>query len=343
MGCAAQAAHPIRPCRLIFREVLVRYLVQRLLRFLVVFFLVTFGLMVLMRLGMNKPGDPARTMLGGTVSEAQIADTTAHYHLHAPLIVQYGYWLKGMVTFDMGISVQQNLRVSTYISSRVLSTVFLGMYSLGLAIIVAIPVAVFQAYRRDSKRDKLLSASSFAFVAIPPVVMGVFLILVFVRWLHWFPRTGEKVYPWDSPTQHIRNFALPVLALSLPVGAVFSRLLRGDMVRTLQSDFITLASAKGVSTRRILWRHALRNSLFSLITSIGLQLAGIVGGSIVVEQLFNMKGMGTLLITAILSKDLFVVQALAAIIVAVVVFVNLLVDLSYAVVDPRIRQMRALS
>ncbi len=320
-----------------------RYLVQRILRFAVVFFLVTFGLMVLMRLGMNKPGDPARTMLGGTVTQQQIDETTKAYHLDSPLIVQYGYWLKGMVSGDMGVSVQQNLHVTTYIKSRVLTTLFLGVYSLLLAMVVSIPIGVLQAYRRDSVRDKLFSGASFAFVAIPPVVMGVLLILVFVRWLHWFPRTGEKIYPWDDPKEHFRNFALPVLALSLPVGAVFSRLLRGDMVRTLQSDFITLASAKGVSTRRILWRHGLRNSVFSVITAIGLQLAGIVGGAIVVEQLFNMKGMGTLLITAILSKDLFVVQALAAIIVFSVVVVNLLVDLSYAVVDPRIRQMRALS
>ena len=320
-----------------------RYLAQRLARFLIVFFIVTFGLMVLMRLGMNHPGDPARTMLGGTVSDQQIADVTARYHLNSPLVFQYLYWLKGMVTLDMGVSVQQNIAVSTYIGGRVLVTVFLGAYSLLLALLVAIPVAVYQAYKRDSLGDKTLSVASFAFVAIPPIVMGVLLILLFVRTLHWFPRTGEKIYPWDSPLQHIRNFALPTLALSLPVGAVFSRLLRGDMVRTLQSDFVTLASAKGVSTQRILWRHALRNSLFSLITSIGLQLAGIVGGAIVVEQLFAMKGMGTLLVASILSKDLFVVQALSAIIVFTVVIVNLLVDLSYAVIDPRIRHMRALS
>jgi peptide/nickel transport system permease protein len=321
----------------------VRYLAQRLARFLIVFFIVTFGLMILMRLGMNKPGDPARTMLGGTVSDQQIADVTARYHLNSPLVFQYLYWLKGMVTLDMGVSVQQNIAVSTYIGGRVLVTVFLGAYSLLLALLVAIPVAVYQAYKRDSLGDKSLSVASFAFVAIPPIVMGVLLILLFVRTLHWFPRTGEKIYPWDSPLQHFRNFALPTLALSLPVGAVFSRLLRGDMVRTLQSDFVTLASAKGVSTQRILWRHALRNSLFSLITSIGLQLAGIVGGAIVVEQLFAMKGMGTLLVASILSKDLFVVQALSAIIVFTVVIVNLLVDLSYAVIDPRIRHMRALS
>lgn len=320
-----------------------RYLAQRLLRFMLVFFIVTFGLMLLMRLGMNKPGDPARTMLGGTVSQQQIDDVTARYHLDAPIIVQYGYWLKGMLTLDMGVSVQQNLAVSTYIGGRIVVTLLLGLYSLALGVLVAIPAAVFQAYRRDSVRDKMLSIGSFVFVAVPPVVMGVLLILLFVRTLGWFPRTGEKIWPWDDPVEHFHNFALPVLALALPVGAVFSRLLRGDMVRTLQADFITLASAKGVSTRRILWRHALRNSLFSLLTSIGLQLSGIVGGAIVVEQLFAMKGMGTLLVASILSKDLFVVQALAAIIVTVVVVVNLAVDLSYAVVDPRIRQMRSLA
>lgn len=319
-----------------------RYFAQRLARFFVVFFIVTFGLMILLRLGMNAPGDPARTMLGGTVTDEQIATANARYHLDDPLILQYFWWLKGMVTLDMGTSVQQNIAVSTYIGSRVLVTLFLGLYSLVFAVIIAIPIAVFQSYRRDSRRDKAISIVSFGLVSVPNVVMAVLMVLVFVRTLGWFPRTGEKIYPWDDPVEHFRNFALPVFALTLPVAAVFTRLLRGDMIRTLQADFITLASAKGVSVRRILWRHALRNSLFSVLTSIGLQLSGVVGGAIVVEQLFNMKGMGTLLVITILSKDLFVVQALAAIIVFVVVVVNLLVDLSYAAVDPRIRQMRSL-
>lgn len=320
-----------------------RYFAQRLARFFVVFFIVTFGLMILLRLGMNAPGDPARTMLGGTVTDEQIAAANERYHLDEPLVLQYFWWLKGMVTLDMGTSVQQNIAVSTYIGSRVLVTLFLGLYSLVFAVLIAIPIAVFQAYRRDSRRDKVISVVSFGLVSVPNVVMAVLMVLVFVRTLGWFPRTGEKIYPWDDPLEHFRNFALPVFALTLPVAAVFTRLLRGDMIRTLQADFITLASAKGVSVRRILWRHALRNSLFSVLTSVGLQLSGVVGGAIVVEQLFNMKGMGTLLVITILSKDLFVVQALAAIIVFVVVVVNLLVDLSYAAVDPRIRQMRSLS
>ena len=145
--------------------------------------------------------------------------------------MQYGYWLKGMLTLDMGVSVQQNLAVSTYIGGRIVVTLLLGLYSLALGVLVAIPAAVFQAYRRDSVRDKMLSIGSFVFVAVPPVVMGVLLILLFVRTLGWFPRTGEKIWPWDDPVEHFHNFALPVLALALPVGAVFSRLLRGEIGR----------------------------------------------------------------------------------------------------------------
>ena len=198
------AAHPTdRPVSPEIHEVPVRYLAQRLLRFMLVFFIVTFGLMLLMRLGMNKPGDPARTMLGGTVSQQQIDDVTARYHLDAPIIVQYGYWLKGMLTLDMGVSVQQNLAVSTYIGGRIVVTLLLGLYSLALGVLVAIPAAVFQAYRRDSVRDKMLSIGSFVFVAVPPVVMGVLLILLFVRTLGWFPRTGEKIWPWEIGRAHV--------------------------------------------------------------------------------------------------------------------------------------------
>ena len=165
---------------------------------------------------------------------------------------------------------------------------------------------------------------------------------MFVTKFGWFPRIGDKIYPWDDPWEHFRNFFLPVVILTLPLAAVWTRLLRADMSLTLQADFITLASAKGMPPRRVLWRHGLPNSLFSLLTSIGLQVGGLVAGAIVVEQIFAMKGMGSLLISSILSKDLFVVQAIVAIIVVVVVVVNLIIDMLYAVIDPRIRQMRAL-
>jgi peptide/nickel transport system permease protein len=313
------------------------------LQFVIVFFLVTFGVMVFMRIGMNKPGDPALTMLGGTVRLDKAQEVNQTYHLTGNYFVQYWYWLEKMVRGDMGISVQQNTTVAKYLSGRVLVTLFLGFYAILWAMIIAVPVAVYQAYKRDSTFDRTGNFLSFLFVSLPALVFAPFIIYLFVVKLGWFPRTGEKIMPWEDLGAHFRNFFLPVVVLTFPLAAIFVRLLRADMVQTLQSDFVTLASAKGVPPSRILWGHALRNSLFSLLTSVGVQLGGIVGGALVVEQYFNMKGMGALLLTSILSKDLFVVQSVTAIVVFVVSFANLGIDLLYAVIDPRIRHARALT
>ncbi|MGZ4763604.1 MAG: ABC transporter permease [Ilumatobacteraceae bacterium] len=320
-----------------------RYVLQRLLQFVIVFVLVTFGVMVFMRIGMDKPGDPALTMLGGTVKLDLAQAVNAKYHLNSNLFVQYGYWLGKMFHGDFGLSIQQNTTVAKYLSGRVLVTFFLGFYAVLWALIIAIPVAVYQAYKRDSRFDRGGNFLSFMFVSLPALVLAPFIIYVFVVKLGWFPRTGEKIMPWQDLGAHFKNFFLPVVVLTLPLAAIFARLLRADMVQTLQSDFITLASAKGVPPARVLWGHALRNSLFSLLTSVGVQLGGIVGGALVVEQYFNMKGMGALLLTSILSKDLFVVQSVTAIVVAVVSLANLGIDLLYAVIDPRIRHARALT
>jgi len=311
-----------------------RYFVQRFGQFLIVFFIVTFGVMVLMRLGLNSPGDPARTMLGGTADEALIARTTARYRLDQNYLVQYWFWLKGMITGDMGFSV----RFSSPVGS----------------LMIAVPLAIRSAYKRDGIVDRIGSAYTFLFVSVPAIVLAPLLRLAFVEKHEitagnyvlklggWFPSASSKIYPWQDLGSHVNNFLLPVVVLTLPLAAIFTRLLRGDMVITLQSDFITLASAKGVSPRRILWGHALRNSLFSLLTSIGVQLGAVIGGALVVEAFFDLDGMGSLLLGAIIAKDLFTVQSVAALLVACVVLVNLVIDLLYAVIDPRIRHARAL-
>ncbi len=320
-----------------------RYFLQRLFQFVIVFFLVTFGVLVFMRIGLNKPGDPARTMLGGTATDEQIKAVTDRFHLNSNYLTQYWYWLRGMFTLDFGYSQTNNLDVTTYLKPRVLPTLFLGIYATVGALVIAVPVAVYQAYRRDSAFDKIGSFFSFALVSIPALVLAPLLSYLFIIRLQWFPRLASKIYPWESLSGHFKNFLLPSIVLMLPLAAVYVRLLRADMVQTLQADFVTLASAKGVSPRRVLWSHALRNSLFTLLTNVGVQLGGLVGGALVVEQYFNIKGMGSLLVVGILSSDLFTVQSVSAILVATVVTVNLLVDLSYAVIDPRIRHARALS
>jgi len=333
----------------------VRYFLQRLLQFSIVFFIVTFAVMILMRLGLNAPGDPARTLLGGTADQALIDETTAKYRLDRNLFVQYFFWLKGMLTGDMGYSVPNSISVAAYIQSRAMTTILLGLYATVFAVLISVPLAVHQAYKRDSMFDKVGSGLSFVFVSVPAIVLAPIVTIVLINQNEisignyvltiggWFPRVGDKIYPWQDLGAHIENFFVPTLVLTLPLAAIYTRLLRGDMVQTLQADFVTLASAKGVSPRRVLWVHALRNSLFSFVTSIGTQLGAIVGGAIVVEQFFDLDGMGSMLVGAILSKDLFTVQSTAAILVACVVVVNLIVDLMYAVIDPRIRHMRALA
>jgi peptide/nickel transport system permease protein len=175
------------------------------------------------------------------------------------------------------------------------------------------------------------------FISVPAIVIAVILKLLFVEQWAIFPRIAERVYPWDDFGAHVRNFTLPALTLALPAAAVLTRLLRADLVLALQSDFVYLAKAKGLSSRRILWRHALPNAMFTLLSSVGLQVAAIVGGAVVVETFFDLDGMGLLLVVAVLSSDLFTVQAIVAILVVAVVVTNLFVDLLYGFIDPRVR------
>ncbi len=316
-----------------------RYAAQKTAQFLIVFVIVTFGVLVAMRLGVN---DPARRMLGGTATQANIDAVTAKYHLNSDYFTQYFYWVKNMLTLDLGRSEIFSTDVRTLLRQKVPTTLLLTIYAVVLALLIALPVAVLSAYRRDGLFDKSAGFLSFAFVSIPGVVLGILLLLVFSIHFHWFPANSNKIYPWDNPLQSAKNFFLPTLTLALPISAIFTRLLRGDMIMTLQSDFITLARAKGVSPQRVLWRHALRSSVFSLLTSVGLQLSGLLGGAVLVESLFGLNGLGQMLLESLLRGDLLVIQTATAILVVGVVFTNLAIDLLYAVVDPRIRLARAL-
>ena len=179
---------------------------------------------------------------------------------------------------------------------------------------------------------------------MPPVVVGVALLYLVVAVLAWFPTVGASTYvaPWDSPIEHFRNFFIPALTLGIGLGAVWSRFLRADMILTLQSDFIMLAKAKGVSPNRVLWVHALRASVLSLITSVALQTSALIGGAVIAETFFGPKGIGERLVFAIQGNDILIIQAITAVLVVGVVIANLVVDLLYAVIDPRIRHARQL-
>lgn len=316
-----------------------RYALIRLLRFVIVFVLVTFIVMVATRIGSK---DPVRDLAGGQVSPEVIAQVEADYpYLEKPLVVQYFYWLKDMLTGNMGYSYAQNQSVVEMFQQRLPVTFFLGFWAIFMGLLVAVPIGVYAAYRRDGPFDRVTMLGSFAAISMPPLVLGVF-FLYFTRQYSFFPSLSEYVAPWDDPLEHFKNFFLPSLTLAFGLGAVWSRLLRADMSLTLQSDFINLARAKGVSPNRVLWVHALRASILSLITSVALQISGLVSGAVVAEQFFNFGGIGIRLVTAVQQNDILTIQAITAVVVAVVVIVNLGVDLFYSVIDPRIRQVRSL-
>lgn len=317
-----------------------RYALQRVGQFLIVFVVVTFIVLVATRIGSQ---DPARDLAGGIASDSVIAQVNEDYpYLDKPLVVQYVYWLGDLVTGDFGRSYTLNQTAMDMFQQRFPPTFFIGFWAITLGLVLAIPIGVYAAYRRDGWFDRITANTSFAVISFPPLVIAIFLMYLIAVRTSFFPVDSDYVAPWDSPVEHFKNFFLPSAALGLGLAAIWSRLLRADMILTLQSDFIMLARAKGVSPRRILWVHALRASILSLITSVALQLSGLVGGAVVVEQLFAMPGVGDRLIFAVQSNDLLTLQAITAALVAIVVVVNLLVDLLYSVVDPRIRAARSL-
>jgi peptide/nickel transport system permease protein len=319
-----------------------RYAAQRLIQFVLVFVVVTFMVMAATRIGST---DPARDLAGGAVSEAQIEQVKEDYpYLDKPLVVQYGYWLKDVVTGDWGRSYVASQSVIDMFKQRAPSTVFIALWSIVIGLVIAVPLGVYSAYRRDGVFDRTGSLGSFAFISMPPLVIGVLLLFFVVTRSGVFPTVGRSQYvaPWDNPVEHFENFFIPSLMLGVGLGAVWSRLLRADMISALQSDSVLMARAKGISPRRVLWVHALRMSLLSLMTSIALQMAALLGGAVIAEQFFGPKGLGDRLVFAIQQNDLLVVQAIAAFITVFVVLANLVVDLLYAVVDPRIRVARSL-
>lgn len=319
-----------------------RYFLQRLGQFVIVFVVVTFVVMVATRIGSM---DPVRDLAGGAVSQAQIDRVLRDYpYLDQPLLLQYPQWLWDFLQGNLGYSYSQSQSGLDMFKQRMPPTLFMGFWAIVIGLAVAVPVGVYSAYRRDGFFDKSASISSFAAISAPPLVIAVAFLFLVVSRTSVFPTVGGSNYvaPWDNPWEHFRNFFIPSLVLGLGLAGVWSRFLRADMILTLQSDFIMLARAKGVSPARILWRHALRASVLSLITSVALQLSALVGGAVVSEQFFGPRGIGDRLVFAIQQNDILIIQAITAVLVVGVVLANLLVDLLYAVVDPRIRHARKL-
>ena len=311
-----------------------RYVMERSARLVVTLVLVsiiTFMLVVLL------PGDPALQVLGDDFTEADYLAVRDDLGLDDPLPVRYADWLGGVFQGDLGTSYRTNQPVLEAITERIPVTFQIMVVGLAIALLVSIPMAMIAAYRANTKTDTVLSTASLAMLSIPNFMLALLLIFYLSVHLGWFPATGWIPLGQD-PVASLRATLLPALALAGAEIGVYTRLLRNDMISTLQEDFITLARAKGASTPRVLFRHALRPSSLSLATVLGVQVGVALGGSVIVETIFALPGIGRLLVDAIFQRDLMVVQGVVLFIAVVYVAANFFVDLFYGVLDPRIRK-----
>jgi len=281
------------------------------------------------------PGDPAQIILGTEAPPEALADLRAQLGLDRPLPLQYLSWLTGVLRGDLGVSLRHGRPVATLIAERLPVTLSLAILSLAPAVLLAVPLGILAATHQHSALDYGVLLLAQAGLALPSFWIGILLILLFALSWRWLPSGGYV--PWgESPLEALRSLAMPILALGLPVAGVLARLVRASMLEELSRDHIRTARAKGLSETQIIVRHVLRNALIPTVTLLGLQLGFLLGGSIVIEQVFALPGVGRLVLFAINNRDLPLIQGLVLFIAALVVTINFLVDMAYTWLDPRI-------
>ena len=284
------------------------------------------------------PGDPVDTILGtGPRTPEQVESIREDLNLDDPFLVRYFTWLGDAVTGDLGDSYITDQPVSDTIRQRVPVTAQLAFMAIGIAVLVAIPVGVLGAYKQSKWQDSTTSAAAQVALSIPNFIFGIFLIWLFAVQWDLLPASNWNRLS-DGIGANLQTSIMPALALALGTMAVFSRLIRSDMIATLREDYILSARAKGLSDRYILFRHALRPSSLSLMTIVGISFGALLGGTVVIEQLFAIPGLGGSLINAINGRDIILIQGITVFIAVMFIIINTVVDLLYAVLDPRIRR-----
>ena len=296
---------------------------------LVVSFLIFLAMNVL-------PGDPAAVMLGTSAQPDTLAALRSQMGLDAPMIVRFGHWISGALRGDFGTSYTYGVPVAGLIGERLLVTLPLAALSTALALIVSIPLGVMAAANQGRWRDALVTAFTQGSVALPNFWIGLLLILVFASTLGWMPSGG---FPgWQAGVgPALAALILPAVALALPQAGILTRVTRTAVLDSLNEDFVRTARAKGLDRRRALWRHVVPNALLPVITMLGLQFTYLVAGSVLVENVFGLPGLGRLAYQAFSQRDLIVMQSVVLFLAGLVIVVNFLVDMVYLVLDPRLR------
>lgn len=281
------------------------------------------------------PGNAAAILLGTAARPDTIAALQQQLGLDQPAAWRYLHWVAGAVTGDLGRSASYGVPVGDLIADRLPVTLPLACMALAIAIVVGIPLGIAAAGRPRGPADRIAAVVAQIGIAVPDFWFGILLILGFSTLLPWFSAGG---FPgWEHPPAALKALVLPAIALALPQAAVLCRVTRSAVIETMREDFIRTARAKGLSRRQVLWRHAARNALAPVVTIVGLQFSFLIAGAVLVENVFNLPGLGRLAYQALAQRDLVVIRSVAMVFAGLVIAVNFAVDLSYLWLDPRLR------
>ena len=308
--------------------------IAALVAVLLVVTILSYGLISLL------PGDPAITILGANATPDAVARIRQELHLNDPFLVRYAHWLGNILHGDFGISYLNKQAVGHSLATHLPVTLELLLISQIMALAISIPLGIISAYRPNGIVDRTVTGGAFLLLSLPSFIVAILLVFLFaVKW-HVFPATGY-VHVSDDVFGNLKSVFLPSVTLAVASLAVYVRVLRAEMVATLQEDFIMVARAKGMPTWHVLLRHAFRPSTFTLTTVAGLNIGSLIGGAFIVEYIFALPGIGLYTVTAIYQRDYLAVQGAVVVVAAGFVLVNFLVDMLYPILDPRTRYARA--
>lgn len=312
-----------------------KYVLKRLLSLLPTIFIVSVVIFLLVHL---TPGDPAAAMLGEDATQADIAALHAKLGLDDPLLVQYGRWIGNCLRGDFGMSTSVvGKPVLEMIASHFQPTILLAVYSMLITMLIALPCGMIAARKRGTAADYTVSVVSMLGISLPSFLMGLGLVLLMAVWLRLLPASGYKNPFVDGFLPFLRYMTLPALSLGFIHAGYMMRMTKASMLEVLGSDYIKMARSKGVPERSITFKHAFRNAQLTVITVIGQGFISALAGAAVVERLFNIPGMGSLMVDSIEKRDYQVIQAITLLIAMLNVLINLVIDLIYGAADPRIR------
>jgi peptide/nickel transport system permease protein len=312
---------------------MVAFLIKRLLATIPTILLVTITVFMILRL---TPGGPAVAMLGDQASPEAVARLQHQLGLDKPLYVQYLHWLGNALHGDLGRSAFGNQPVTHLIVQRIVPTLELSLIALVVSLLIGISAGVIAAVKRNTAVDAVASILAILGVSTPSFWLAILLVLVFSLKLSWLPALGY-VSPFSNLGTNLKDMLLPSITLGIILAAVVTRFTRASMLDSLYQDYVRTARSKGLEERTVVIRHALANAMIPIVTVVGLELGGLLSGAVIIETIFSLPGNGQLLVTSIFNRDFPVVQGLVVVIATVFILVNVVVDVVYALIDPRIR------